>query len=35
MAHMANPMSTYNLSSGNESEDVVSYGHSSCLALYD
>jgi len=35
MVHMSNPMSTNNLTSGNESEDIVSYGHSSALALYN
>ena len=30
---MANPMSIFNITSGNESEDIVSYGHSSALML--
>ena len=32
---MGNLLGTNNLTSGNESEDIVSYGHSSALALYN
>jgi histidine ammonia-lyase len=35
IAHMANPFSSYNLTSGNEAEDVVSYGATSAMRLLE